>query len=398
MSRVRGFALRTAALLLCAGAHGAAAQPYVPANDETVLATLSRPQGLGSAHVRELRDSLERNPGDAVTAARLARVYADLNSSSGEPRYLGYATAILAPWNEVGAPPAEIWLVRARVAQRLHRFEEAQGDLEALLHQYPANPEAAFLLSTVGIVRGDYVAARGACAHLAALQQGALATICSANLSPYVGRMDAGARALDALIDTGTLRGELATWVLTLAAELAVGRGAAADADRYYRAALTEMRRQPAPDLYLLGSYADFLTDEGRGEAAVELLAAAPATDATLIRRAVAASDETLRREATELLRTRIAVLTRRNDEAHGRELAWAHLHVFNDVPAALRHAERNWRQQHEMRDARLLLEAALAAQEFVAAEPVVAWLELHGIRHAWLDGLADEWRRAAGR
>jgi tetratricopeptide (TPR) repeat protein len=385
-------------LLLCAGGHRAAADPVIPANDGVVLATIPRPQGLGSDQIRRLRRSLERNPGDDAAAARLAQIYADVNSSSGEPRYLGYATAILAPWDNVVSPPAEIWLVRARVAQRLHRFGEAQADLEAFLREHPGNPEAALLLSTVGLVRGDYDSAHTACKHLAEHHQSALASICIANLSPYLGRMDVGARDLDALIHTGTLRGDLATWVLTTAAELAVGRGASAEADRYYQDAVAAMTRGGAPDLYLLGSYADFLIDQGQSEMALEVLETAPATDSVLIRRALAEPDENSRREVVELLRNRMAVLVRRNDDAHARELAWSHLSIFVEAQSGLRYAQRNWELQHEMRDARLLLEAALAADDPGAARPVVDWVEAHGIRHAWLDGLIDQWRQASSQ
>jgi hypothetical protein len=367
------------------------ADPYTPADDSVVLATVPRAPGLSTAEIRQLRLSLEREPADAAAAARLAQIYSEMNSSSGEPRYLGYASAILAPWRDVAAPPARVWLIRARVAQRLHQFEIAQADLEALLQRYPGNSEAALLLSTVSIVRADYQVAQHACASLAARQQSTAALVCGANLSPYVGQALDARDALDGLLEHGALSDDLKSWVLTLAAELAVGCGAQEDARRYYADALAITRREAITDLYLLGSYADFLTDQGEPDAALELLASAPATDALLIRQAVATTDAAARRQIVERLRTRIAALVRRGDDAHAREIAWGYLHVFGDAPLALTYAQRNWQQQHEMRDARLLLEAALAAHAPAAATSVVDWIEGQGIHHVWLDPLVEQ-------
>jgi hypothetical protein len=50
-------------------------------------------------------------------------------------------------------------------------------------------------------------------------------------------------------------------------------------------------------------------------------------------------------------------------------------LAVLGDVPRALALARQNWAEQREPADARLLLEAALAARDKAAAEPVQRWL-----------------------
>ena len=50
-------------------------------------------------------------------------------------------------------------------------------------------------------------------------------------------------------------------------------------------------------------------------------------------------------------------------------------LNGLGDVPGALRLAAENYRSQREPRDARILLEAALAAKQYAAAQPALDWL-----------------------
>jgi hypothetical protein len=47
----------------------------------------------------------------------------------------------------------------------------------------------------------------------------------------------------------------------------------------------------------------------------------------------------------------------------------------LKSVPEALRLAKANWSVQHEPWDVRTLLEAALAAGDPIAAQPVLEWL-----------------------
>jgi hypothetical protein len=65
-----------------------------------------------------------------------------------------------------------------------------------------------------------------------------------------------------------------------------------------------------------------------------------------------------------------------RGDTVHRREEARFALHLLNDPATALRLATENWRVQREAWDARLLLEAALAANAPSAAAEVLHWLK----------------------
>ncbi len=58
-------------------------------------------------------------------------------------------------------------------------------------------------------------------------------------------------------------------------------------------------------------------------------------------------------------------------------------------MPRALQLARENWAEQREPADARVLLEAALAAGEPAAAAPVQAWLADSGLESVALRALA---------
>ena len=75
----------------------------------------------------------------------------------------------------------------------------------------------------------------------------------------------------------------------------------------------------------------------------------------------------------------------------HQQEEARFRLQVYHDEKSALFLAQENWKVQKEPRDARILLDAALAAKSPAAAAPVVQWLRASGIEDARLRDLARQ-------
>ncbi|MEI9983101.1 MAG: HupE/UreJ family protein [Aliidongia sp.] len=86
--------------------------------------------------------------------------------------------------------------------------------------------------------------------------------------------------------------------------------------------------------------------------------------------------------DADALLRTlaeRFAEARLRGDVSHRREEARFQLHLQGDATGALSLALANWQVQREPWDARLVLEAALAAHQPASAAPVRDWLAARG-------------------
>ena len=77
-----------------------------------------------------------------------------------------------------------------------------------------------------------------------------------------------------------------------------------------------------------------------------------------------------------EQLLDRLAASRLRGDRVHLREEARFTLHLLNAPQAALTLAQENWQVQKEPADIRILLEAALAADDAAAVDGVREWLK----------------------
>ncbi len=201
-------------------------------------------------------------------------------------------------------------------------------------------------------VRGDYAGATAACARLSALADELVTTACLCAVAAVTGR----AAKAEALLEL-TLRrsagapAEIRLWVLTQLAEMAARRGDAANAAARFVQALA----LDGGDSYLLGAYADFLLDQGRGADALHLLRGRGRVDALLLRQALAL----------------------RQDAAAGPALA-----------------QLNWGVQKEPADMRIVLEAALQARDPAAAAPVLRWIAEHRVEDQALARLAKQLRQ----
>ena len=80
-----------------------------------------------------------------------------------------------------------------------------------------------------------------------------------------------------------------------------------------------------------------------------------------------------------------------RGDTTHEQEESRFSLVVMKQPQEALRLALSNWRVQREPRDARAVLEAALALKDAAAAKPVLDWMAQTGIEDWYLRKLAAQ-------
>jgi hypothetical protein len=395
-----GVAIRTlvAALLACAAA-GASAAPRLPASGAEVLEELPWRADPQQRELRALRARLQEAPRDLPRAVEVARRYIEAGRREADPRYYGYAQAALGPWWGQAAPPPQVRLLRATLLQSEHRFPEALTDLAALTAQQPDNAQAWLTRATVETVRADYAAATRSCARLSSLADELVTTACIANVGAMSGHLAASERLLAAVRARagGANDAAVDAWVLTMQAEMAQRRGAAALADARFRDAL----RLAPRDTYLLGAYADFLLDAGRHDEAAALLAPHARVDGLLLRHALALRAGGRARDLVpELaeLAARFDAGERRGDGVHLREQARFELALCGDARRALAIARRNWDVQKETADARILLEAALAAHDTTAARPVVDWMRGAHVEDVRLARLAAQFNLDGGK
>ena len=355
----------------------ASTAPRMPSSDSEVLERL--PARAGDPAQRELRslraarDAAPTSPGPAIA---LARYHFGLAQDDGDPRHIGYAEAALRGVREGGATQAELLVVRAQLAQYQHDFARALALLQSALTLAPDDPEALAWETAIHMVRADYASARRACEQLARVASELLGAGCRAQVDAATGALRPSyARLARALAAHAGARASLRQWVSVLLAEMAQRLGDARAAEAHYRYALSAA----SADQYLLAGYAEFLVDQGRAAEAAALLRGRERSDTLLLLMARAARSlgDAQAPRLTEMLRARYAEAALRGSRLHAQDEARFRLEFLGDAAGALALAQLNWADgQREAADARIFLEAALAAKSPQAARPVFEWLD----------------------
>ncbi len=380
-------------VVLCVSMHAPAvsAAPRLPAADSEVLERLPvRPNDPAMREIRELRGALAQDPQNLALAIRLARRYFDQALAQGDPRYVGYAQAALKPWWAMPEPPTAVLVMRATLVQYRHDFQAALADLSRALEREPDNARAWSLRMVIHLVQADYATARSDCKSFAPLVDELSAVGCAAFIDGLTGRAPASLEALTrALARAGSVSPEQKLWVIVRLAEMAWRLNDARLAEQYFRRALA----LGINDGFLLAEYADFLLDYGRPQEVVTLLKDWTLADPLLLRLALA--ERALNSPAAGAHRATLAdrynAARLRGDTTHEQEESRFSLQILKQPAVALRLAQSNWQVQKEPRDARVLLEAAIAAREPVAAQPGLDWMAQTKIEDWYLQRLAQE-------
>ncbi len=335
--------------------------------DDAVLATLPeiapRP-GAEALTAHELADRLEQLIGQA--------------RATGDPRFLGYAERLLQTWPEPNIND-RLRVLRATLAQSLHRFDAARRDLRQVLDtstQRQQRTQARLTLANLELVQGRYGEARQHCQQLAKAYPGLIADSCLAQTEARTGQAE---RAYDRLqAQLAAARGLDATsrlWTLGTLGDLAAQLGLDS-APIHWRAVLNQL----PDDLYTRTQLADWQLQAGNVRAALALTEGYEGVDALAVIRAIALR-EISAPQAEDLvtsLRARFAEAQWRGALLHQRDFARFQLDVENHPTLALQHALANWQSQREPFDTRLVLRAAHRVGDTAALARVHRWLEQH--------------------
>lgn len=381
------FQIVALALSFLAAVPAADAAPRKPVDDAEVLERLpSRAGDAGARELAALRAAMAAAADDPRPAARLAERYFDLAMARGDPRYVGYAEAVIARFPE--PLPAALLSIRGMLRQYRHGFEAALDDFAAALAADPQLAEAHAWRGAIFLVRADYPAARRECAALQALGQRVLYGSCIGLAQAYGGQLEAGYRSLELALASSRVPGNR-LWLLTRLGEVAAWHGQPKLAERHYREALAIGR----DDGYLLAAWSDFLLDHERPAEVLRDLAGWESSDTLLLRLAEAAAllNTPDAARLAKTLEERFGAARQRGDTTHRAEEARFALHLRHDPQRAVRLASENYREQREPRDARILLEAAIAAGDAAAAQPVREWLQGSGFEDARLRALGRQ-------
>lgn len=372
------------ALLLAAAP--ARAEPMIPASDAIVLDRLPDAQDPGRHALHALHAELRASPGDLQLAIRVARSEMAQCRKLFDPRACGRAEAALGPWIGADDPPTDVLLLRGVLRQTSHLFDAALADLGRVLAAQPLNAQALLTRAVIHEVRAEYPAAQKDCGTVAYRVAQAAQVACLAGATSLAGHARTTLAALKLADSDPGSPPEERLWALTLEGEVAGRLGRAKEAeDAFMRA-----RALSPDDSYLLGAYADLLMDLGRPREVIAMLADRTRVDPLLLRLAEA---EELTGGAdpahVSALSQSFETSRRRGDVVHQREQARFELHVLHRPADALATARANWLVQREPADARILMEAALAAGQPLAAQPALDWFRANSVEDAPVSDLA---------
>jgi Tfp pilus assembly protein PilF len=367
------------------------AAAYLPKSDATVLERLPfKANDVLARELTKLRTELRSNPRNLQAAIELAQRYYALVAEEGDPRFLGYAEAALAPWWDLPEPPIEVQVLRAGLAQFRHDFPAALNDLSSVLAREPRHAQARALRAIIQIVQARYALARADCLALHGVSSALIAVGCVAMVDGLTGKAASAYASLSAeLARSKNASAEEKLWVQIRLAEISQRLGHMEVAEIHYRQGLA----LGIADTFLLAAYADFLLEQKRPDEVVALLKDKIRSDTLLLRLAFAERALGLstahQREST--LAARYSAAQLRGDTVHQQEEARFALQVQHDAAKALKLAQENWKVQREPRDARIFLEAALAKKNPAAAQPVLQWLTESRIEERALSSLGQQ-------
>ena len=370
--RIRGRLACAALLAIAAGMGAAAATPYVPGNDDEVLARLPAGATHTSAPIR--RQAEVR----LDVALPLAQFYISQARATGDLRFLGYAEAVLSRWRSQSPPDPAVLVLQATILQSRHAFEAALAELDAALRARPDDAQAWLTRATVLRVLGRYPEAGSACMQFARWADAGVSLICEQSIQGLTGHLESAYATLGALSTQGMLDAERA-WRGSELGEMAVRLGHDTDAERWFRDALAHSPN----DFYVRAALADLLLRQHRSAEVLVLLQGQESIEPLLLRLAIAQKQQgnpALARSA-ELLQTAFATEAERGEPVHRREQARFLLEVQNRPQEALSVALANWAVQREPDDALILVNAARAAGAPQRAEPALEFARTQGLR-----------------
>ena len=368
------------------------AAPYIPNNPNQVLERLPASNNASQAEFKNLNTQLSANPTDVSLAVKLARLYIERSRQEGDPRYVGYAEAVLAPWWKLANPPTDVLILRATLLQSTHQFDKSLADLDAVLKLDSTNGQAWITRATILQVQGNYAAALKSCEELSLIVPPLITMTCTSNIKSLSGKAAQSYHQLKAsyaqnLEANPSIQG----WILTLLAEMATRLGDDKAAEQYF---IKAMKIQE-PDGYLLGAYADFLLDKKRPQQVITLLKTKTTIDPLLLRYAEAlkAIDSAQAVLHINSLQQRFAAATMRGDTVHQREQSRFELRLMHNPKHALALAKLNWQIQKEPADARIYLEAAIAMHDKNEASTVIHWLATNQLEDFTLNNIISAYK-----
>ena len=361
--------------LVCLAPSFAQTNPrYVPLPGDVLLEGLPPQRAAAGGSISEsagtqATDRLQR-------ASAQARVLFVAALEQGDPRGLGQAQAVLAPWWTQPQLPAETFFVRALIKQGLHDFDDARLDLKRAIAAEPDRPEFWSWLFALDLVGANMASAGATCQEIQARFGSQEGDACLGVLHYRSGRTRDGLVLLDRLaVQSSDRSGSSADWLAFHRGEARRVLGQPQEGLVIWLAALKSGSRPHGLRLAAV----ELLNDLGRFAEADRLNDQRPRSDAMLVQAIRSARGLGQTEQAAALTRAFRARLERqmaRGDMTNERPVIAFWVDIEQQPAKALALARQAWATQREPADAVLYGRAALLQRDPSAARALMAWVK----------------------
>ena len=357
------------------------AKPYIPANNETVLLTLP---SFGQSSAIPKNSTIESTGSLSDYYKKVSKLLLRAKLESSERLYGEVETLINSP-NITINNHSGLLLIKADIQQHFHQFDAALITLKKI----PNSAQARLLEANILLTHGDYDKARRSCTALIGQSSLLLVTTCVTQTTSMRGQLKTSYQILKRTLEQyHNISDETRHWALTSLAEMAERLNENQAAISNYQQAI-QLKNN---DLVSRISLSDLYLQQNNLNEALLVLNGQYENDAILLRvvnilqkHAKQPENRPYQKLNTQLTH-RIALLEARNDALHLDTLAEYYLNNKIKPAEALKWASAHWKNQKTPRDTRLLLRAAILANNREAIKTVQQWQQQHNLEDYWLD------------
>ena len=371
------------------------AEPFIPDNDGYVLEVLPEsliPSTGGDMNdVAALEKRMAQYPDNPDLLEQLVRRYIELERKTVDQRYLSFAETLLRPWfNKETPAPMIVYVLQARIDQRLHRYEPALGHLSKITPTSIYSIEAISLRAAIHLAQGRFAEMYVDCRQMAQTGEMVLSINCFAQIYGYTGRAALMYERLSAILENVARSDAEKQEVLITLGNLASVMGEVGNAVKHYKQALTINPE----NTYVKNMLAEIYLQTGEKEALKNLIVGTVPDNGILIKAVIAEKrygrmfaasnfEKDLERSFdSQRLRENVLI---------SREYARYLLDIKDQPEDALEVALQNWLHQREAEDTLLLMRAAKASGRVNTVNTVITWLRDTGFDDVRINKVKNE-------
>lgn len=346
-------------------------EAYVPTSDDTVLYENTNWMPSFKKFFKTEGNQKTKSTEEIIVKAHN---YLYLAKTEHDPRYYGLVEALLQPIWESDNP--KVQLIKAEILQFNHQFSASNKILNVILDKNPDHVQARLLRANNYYVLGEYERVLEDCNALPIVKHQIIKDACELSvngLRQEPTEIKKKIRNLYGLLARNDSMGlEEKVWVLGVLTNLSV-----LHRDEKLAEFLLDQGLSLDPsDSYLLSIFSDLLHRQGNYQSIVNLLSPHKNQLDLLVRLVMA--EKTLKPHQLStnhrVLAQRIQEDDMRGEASHLREKAMYEYFVNQNYKLALQLALKNWENQKELVDARLLYLSAKRNQSYEILEILDTW------------------------